>query len=346
MQWHNNQQLRRFARYGSVRPIIQADFAGQKWIAIGSVLHHSDQWETFHDFLIYFVRRTFGFTWGKKESAKPIGQRHPVVELSAAVAKFLTKYQPDKDETVVRAPANGIIKTYLSLAYDLYIVSDTLLNRESRHLLKKLLKRLRSRGEYQGARYELAVIATMVRANFEILDLGQRDPSKKRPEFLAQHRISREIVAVEAKSKHRAGVLGYPGEVQQPEELKLGIRGLFKDAIQQSAGHPLIVFLDLNLPPKTIYDRDFSAWSKEVRHVLEKEDRTYNRVGIKCSGFNLLLLTNFPHHYGRDEEKAPDIRVSVVQPANPRMKLRAPEVLESIVQAAQQYGNVPVDFVE
>ena len=76
-------------------------------------------------------------------------------------------------------------------------------------LQKRLLERLRHREQYQGARYELLAIATCVRAGFSVDYEDESDSTRKYPELLATHKTTGLQTAVEAKGRHRHGVLGF-----------------------------------------------------------------------------------------------------------------------------------------
>src|SRR5205823_10835326 len=68
-----------------------------------------------------------------------------------------------------------------------------------------LLRRLRTIDQYQGARHEVAVAAIFARLGCEIEWIDDKTTTAKHPEFLA---IRDELtIAVEAKSRHRAGVI-------------------------------------------------------------------------------------------------------------------------------------------
>ena len=53
---------------------------------------------------------------------------------------------------------------------------------------------------------------------------------------------------VEAKSRHRQGVLGRPGEPDEKPDIRF--RRLINDAIEKDRNNPLAIFVDTNLPPQ------------------------------------------------------------------------------------------------
>jgi hypothetical protein len=70
----------------------------------------------------------------------------------------------------------------------------------------------------------------------------ETDPSCKHPEFTATHLQSGVVVDVEAKSRHRSGVLGYHGTEQSLAEITLGIHRKLNEAVEKAGDRPLIVF--------------------------------------------------------------------------------------------------------
>jgi hypothetical protein len=70
--------------------------------------------------------------------------------------------------------------------------------------------RLKTDDQFQWARYELAVAAIFIRSGFDIEWLDQRKGPGKRCEFIATHRLTGEVISVEAKSRHRAGRFSNP----------------------------------------------------------------------------------------------------------------------------------------
>src|SRR5690606_20900156 len=72
--------MQRRQRFGEVKPLIHADWCGEKWIAVGSELHHSSAWKTPVDFLCDYPKHCFTPAWGKQELAKSLAERHPVMQ--------------------------------------------------------------------------------------------------------------------------------------------------------------------------------------------------------------------------------------------------------------------------
>jgi len=322
-------------QYGEVRPIIHTDFKGKKVVAIGSRISFADKsrWKTFPDFLVSYLAGLVGKEWGRAELAKPLEERHQIMKWYDGMQKFKAKQTPDQDGIFSAVP-NGAFSAYILLAYDLYTLEH------HTALQKKLIERLKIPEQFQGARYEIFATATSIRAGFKIDFEDESDPTTKHPEFVGTHIETKQKISVEAKSRHRPGVLGFPGEEKPKEEVKAGIGRLFKDALEKPAKYPYVVFIDLNLPPYEgkVFDK---PWFVEVRDTISKIGGDVTKTPDR---FNLVVVTNHPHHYGRDEEHDPAKDVLCIYSPRPIIKAKYPQTIFSIFDAAMKYGRVPNSF--
>jgi hypothetical protein len=69
---------------------------------------------------------------------------------------------------------------------------------------------LKDINQFQGARYEIYVTASFVRAGFEVELENETERTTSHCEFTATHRTGAKY-SVEAKSRHRQGILGREG---------------------------------------------------------------------------------------------------------------------------------------
>jgi hypothetical protein len=127
----------------------------------------------------------------------------------------------------------------------------------------ELIDRLRDRDNFQGARDELAIAAIFARLDCSIrwLDADPAMRTVKHVEFEATHRPTGQTFAVEAKNRHRAGVLNHPGTPDPDDPLRAdarAVRRLFMNAIDKApADEPYFVFIDINAPREA--DADWQA---------------------------------------------------------------------------------------
>ena len=79
----------------------------------------------------------------------------------------------------------------------------------------------------------------------------------------------------------------------------------------------------------------------------EKVFQIFNNVKKTSEGkdiFNLVVLTNHPHHYGRDDFPDPNKMYSLVYSLNPEHIITNKKSFDKVVHATLQYGIVPNNF--
>jgi len=241
--------------------------------------------------------------------------------------------QEENNDGIYDAIPCGPFAAYLSLAYDLYILRD------NQSMQGDIIRRLKINDQFQGARYELFVAATCVKAGFGIAYEDEKDKSKKHPEFIATHKETGQKIAVEAKSKHREGVLGQAGKRKRDEEVRIRVGGLINDAIEKTSEYPLVIFVDVNLPPSISSQMEVkppNALSKALDQVKKDADGK--------DRFNAIIFTNHPHHYGREDEPDPKKHVVSVFSQKPALSVKHEVALFSLHEAVMKYGNIPNEF--
>ncbi len=317
---------------GEVRPMIHANWKGKKWIAVGSELHCSDKWKTPIDFFFDYLKYKLTPEWGKNELTKPLPERHPVLQWYDRCCTLQAKQTPGPDGIDGVVPS-GPMRAYILLSYDLY----TLQHHDA--LQRTIIERLKHKDQFQGARHELFAAATCIRAGFKIEYENERDGSRRHTEFTAVHKQTGQRIAVEAKSRHRKGVLGQPGERTPDEDVRVRIRGLINDAIAKPADHPFIIFLDLNMPPASLPHMTQEWFEKIAGPVLADCDKKGD-----SDPWNLLLFSNFPDYYAEDDSPAPSGYVVGMFGKNPKIVPAHPKTLRYVFDAALKYGNIPARF--
>jgi hypothetical protein len=222
----------------------------------------------------------------------------------------------------------------INVAYDLFVLADNL------KLQQEVVRRLKDSVQFQGARYELFVAACCIRAGYEINYEDESDRSSKHPEFIATHKRPGQVIAVEAKSRHRAGVLGHLGNTGDSQVVKAEVGKLLSKAIAKRPAHPFVIFIDLNLPPAS--DREIPPQLQ--RELMETVDRIAKINGAPPDPFNLVVFTNHPHHYG-DKESPDSAKFALsVFSQNPLHHATDNVSIGTIHKAALQYGTVPSLF--
>jgi hypothetical protein len=230
------------------------------------------------------------------------------------------------------APPSGALAAYTCFAYDLFVVAD------NGGLDDALIERLKSRDLFQGARHELFAEATCLRAGFTVQHENEKDGSTRHAEFTAKHTATGQLLSVEAKSKHRDGVIGRPGTPDEKPDLRFG--ALINDAVDKQPPHPLVIFIDANLPfrwAERLYSRQAgNIPSRSMQLILDRIKKEHNDVDPYC----MIVFSNHPHHYAPNDIDVQKHLVSVVS-QQARANLNA---LQSLHRAANLYGNVPNGF--
>ena len=314
-------------RYRGPQP-MQVMHQGLRFRAVGSRVFPRPPEETFHDFLFFHLKFILGKQWLEAQKDVLQSERHVVVEWLAASDRLRTEARPAELRAgeAYGVEATGEVKELLVLA------NDVLKLVQIGELPGRLLKRLRDRHHFQGARYELAIAATFMRAGFHITWVHEK--SQKHPELTATHKTTGETIAVETKSRHRAGVLHQPGERSQ--FLQADVEKLLGQALAQAPGtHPFAIFIDLNLPHEST---DTMALMEALKLTIS------SGLGSPAAvdPFALLVFTNLGAHYEEDRPGAPGQYVACI-PATASPTVKDPATLRAVLSILAQYGAVIED---
>jgi SEC-C motif-containing protein len=334
------EESERKVRFGEVRPVMAINVWGKKRIVVGSSIYTLERGKFFSDFLFHLVPEVFGPEWVDAETAKAdqgdVQDLHLVSQWRLAAHEYMMT-QPLQEDGSRRGVPNGAMAAYLAFAYDLYIVAD------NSRLDDLLLHRLKNRELFQGARHELFAEATCLRGGFTIEPEDEQDGSRRHAEFMAMHKSTGQRISVEAKSKHRAGVLATPGNPEPHDRLSLRFTPLINDAVRKNPPHPLVIFVDTNLPFRAA-DRLYRRERNEIPSRLMSAilDRVEERDGRR-DPYAMIVFTNHPHHYAAKDEKDPQKHLLSVLPEAAQREVNR-EALMALHQAALLYGNIPNEF--
>jgi hypothetical protein len=310
------------------RPQIQANFQGKKFRAVRNSVHIRPAEETFYDFQINLLLWALGEPWFNAEMAKPLENRHIILRWRHEHNELLTSRRKPGDDPrqPVSVPMTGNVRALQVLADDIY---------QLEHALKtprKVVARLRDQKQFQGARYEIAVASILARCGFVINFID--DDTKRNPEFLAEKGTER--IAVEAKSRHRSGVLEEPRRADQGAgSTSAKIREHYLNALQQNPGGvPFLVFIDVNLPLTPTIPPLERPWVKEAMKCFE--DR--RQEGYPTDPDTALLLTNFGWHYSREAGSPPAESVYALR-ENPTYPI-SQGTWQLLLRALAEYGMI------
>jgi hypothetical protein len=293
-------EAERVAKFGYVRPPIWTRHAGKTFVAVGSRLLF-DKWKTFHDFLFSYIGAVFAKDWFKNEQSLPVEDRHPLMRWYQVWFDFWEAHRSHVAlgdiNKIDNPPAQ--VSALLAFAYDLYTLEHHSL------LPQRLVDRLQRRDQFQGARYEVFVAAALVRAGFAIALEDERDRSSTHCEFTATYAKTGKQYSVEAKSRHRAGFLAYPGTPRPLAEIEADITSLLVAALRKNALHDRLVFIDLNVPPSEAHILE-SGWFDKIGSQVKRLEQNPQTGGLAAA---VVFFTNFPYHY---MEKGDPLRGSSV----------------------------------
>lgn len=329
-------------KHGHVRACISVDAWGRKLVTAGSKIYTSKDgrrpWRYVADFLADYVPGLFGETWFEAEQAKPESERHPVFQWRTEAMNYMLR-QPRAADGSHFGPPNGFMAAYMAFAFNLFIIED------NSRFDDDLLQRVKHKQQFQGARHEVFAEATCLRAGFSIEHENERDGTSRHAEFTARHSETGQLISVEAKSKHREGVLGQPGNPRSHEKLSLRFGKLLNDAIAKNPKHPLVVFIDTNLPQRSaerLLGRDPAEPDKPsriMRELIEREKEEHGGV----ERYGMLVFTNHPHHYAHPNELDPQRHTLSVMPTAAENPVNE-QVLNDLRHAVELYGNIPNEF--
>jgi SEC-C motif len=271
---------------GLGKPIIGFRVADHQMVAVGRAIHWSKKAKTFADFLGEYIKRVLGSdNWGNVEIAKPLDQRHTLLQWYDTYCRYQAATIPRPGE-VTSAEVTGVVACYLGTAYSLYLLDHNV------ELQARLIRRLRNPREFQGAYYELIVANTLIRAGFTLTLEDETDVTTKHCEFAAVSKRTGKKYWVEAKMRGVVGLLGRGRNdgTTDPNPISQMVRQL-NNALRKPAADERLIFIDLNTEPAIGDDRK-PTWAKSAFARLEQFESEDLASGMSAYVF----LTNTPFH--------------------------------------------------
>lgn len=197
---HDSDEAIRIGQQGRGRPIVSTRIGDYTVVAAGNTVHWSTKWRTFSDFLGDYIKKTLGSDWGNAELARPLEERHPILQWYDAYCWFQASHK-EKNGEVHSGPMSGIVCCYLGLAYSLYLLDHNV------ELQARLVDRLKDIRQFQGAYYELIVANCLIRAGFRLELEDEVDQEAKHCEFSARSQTTGKRYWIEAKMRSVPGLL-------------------------------------------------------------------------------------------------------------------------------------------
>lgn len=293
---HKIKELIRQQQQGHGNPIISEEFKGWRFVAVGNILHRSNKWKTFHDFLMYYTMNIIGEKWGNNEISKPLNERHPILQWYNHVCLYQSEVIKEIGK-VSSVPMTGYVEAYMHLSYSLYLLGhNTLKNEFNDKLQKRLIDRLKKLEEFPGAYYESHVFACLIRSGFEVEFEDEISNTSGCCDFIITHKKSGKKYTVEAKAIRREGTYGAKENTAKCS-LKQSIRNQLYDSLKKPSIYPRIIFIELNLPREI----ERLQWLEEaVEAVNNAENITVSRKPTEPA---FVILTNHSHQHHLNEKE-------------------------------------------
>lgn len=226
---HKAKELQRQKQQGLGRPIISTEYKGYRFVAVGSKMHYG-MWKSFPDFLTKYIKATLGADWGNAEIAKPLADRHPLMQWYDKCC-HLQRAHAKGPGILFSTPLTGAVSAYNRLAYNLYLIAHN-----GKDIQTRLIARLKNKNNFQGAYYETQVAAWLIQAGFELEFEDETDGESTHCEFTATYVNTGEKYSVEAKSR----------ETKPGGSSRTPVGQQLRKALTKKADHRRLVFLDLN----------------------------------------------------------------------------------------------------
>lgn len=275
-------ELQRQQQQGLGRPIVSALFQGYRFVAVRGRLHFSKDWNTFHDFLMYYIKIVLGEAWGTSELKKAETDRHPILRWYGLVCKYQRDHAQEMVGTIRSAPMTGAVEAYLGLAYNLYLLAH------NAELQDRMVTRLKDRSNFLGASYETYVAAAFIKAGFDLALEDESDPSQSHCEFVATYRASGGRFSVEAKAR-------------QPGKSSAKVHRQLHAALAKQAAHPRIVFIDVNVPDVATEAQSIEWLEESLANIHEKESTMVIAGAPAPAAY--VFLTNHTQQYNLESTR-------------------------------------------
>jgi len=297
LEQHEAQELIRTQQQGLGKPIISTTIGDHRIVGVGSTVYGSNKWRFFSDFLFDYIKKIIGSDWGQTESAKPLEERHPIMQWYDSFCRFQNS-QPKQPDGTYSAIVTEVVACYLGLAYNLYLL------KHNAELQKRLVNRLKNREQFQGAYYELIVANCLIRAGFELTLEDETDESSKHCEFSAVSKHTGKKYWVEAKMRAVSGMLGKTDADGSSHTSKptSKLTDHLRSALRKPAKDERLIFIDVNAPP--ISESELGSETPKMTKWLEAACKQLDdrEKDLKDGEQAYVFVTNIPFHRSLDSE--------------------------------------------
>jgi hypothetical protein len=284
---HAAEERQRIAQQGLGRPIISADFAEQKMVAVGNKVFHSPTVKTFADFLLQYIGLTIDKEWGNAELAKPEAEMHPIALWHRRNAFHQRQYAKEPGK-VFGAPEIGASTALLGLSYNLYLLEH------NAELRARLLNRLTHPDQFLGALSEVRVAGMFVRAGYAIAFEDEDDRLSSHCEYHVTRQSTGKQFSVEVKTRHWPAD-AYPAkDANGLAEICKQVGRQVRAALSKQAQHERIFFVELAMPHRGGENVE-PWWMQAAEDGVREAERLLIQQGVDPPAA-IVVVMNHPHH--------------------------------------------------
>lgn len=339
---HEAREHQRRLMQGRGNPIMSVEHAGHRFVAVKNHMHWSKTWQTFTDFLLYYIKHVFGSEWGNAELQKAPQEQHPLIGWFTRVGAFLKENRTGPPGTIQTGIMSGAVRAYLQLAYDLYLIEH------NAKLQADLIARLKTHEHFEGAVHEAHVAGVFAKAGFEIEMEDEADISQTHVEFIASHKESGKKFAVEAKAFTTAS--GKASDLSRSPT----VRAKLESSLRKQTQHDRVVVIELARAEK-LSGETHPVWLPELdAEIIAAEANLHIRGKPAPPAY--LFVSNRSCVWASNEPASPEFviaygfKIPDFMPREPRSILdtvrarRKHAVAESIFHAYRDFAGIPGTF--
>lgn len=302
---------------------------------------------TFADAVIAHLFGFVGAEWLRQQRSLPPKEIHPVAKWWVTLELELAqnKIQAADNEPTFTATPSGDVRSLVCLARDIFCLCamDSFPAERVARLIDPMT--------FQATRYELAVASVFARCGHEIRWIPDKKARSKHPEFLAIPWVSGKlecsgIFCVEAKSRHRTGILGYQDGGKGVSSEANYIKNRTLDACEQANGEPyknmpLIVCIDMNEQLQGSSEPEQIKWINEG--VFKYFDQLGHASPDEVFPYSALCFTNFAFYYAGNQvtKSGNSERLIHLAPQSTR-RLISPDLIKPMSESLDSYGMMPI----